>query len=99
MRSAHMVRIREEQPRTEIKVPVVMVVEDEWLLREQIAEDLRHDGWDVAELCRDIEPELPVIYTTANTRDPSRMVSGSRFLGKPIRIDALVDTCRSLVGG
>jgi CheY-like chemotaxis protein len=131
-----MVRIREEQPRTEIKVPVVMVVEDEWLLREQIAEDLRHDGWDVleastgekalgyvrsgrhvdllitdirlpgrlngwdvAELCRDIEPELPVIYTTANTRDPSRMVSGSRFLGKPIRIDALVDTCRSLVGG
>jgi CheY-like chemotaxis protein len=131
----HKEELRAEENPVPDHLPVVMVVEDEWLLREQIAEDLRDhgwdvleastgekalgyvrsgrhldllitdirlpgrlNGWDIAELCRDVEPELPVIYTTANAQDASRMVSGSLFLGKPIRVDVLVDTCRSLVG-
>lgn len=113
---------------------VILIVEDEWLLREQIADDLRQEGWevleassgekaltymgagqhidllmtdirlagplngwDVAQSYREVEWELPVIYTTANTRDVSRMVPGSFFLGKPIQISALLDTCRNLL--
>ena len=114
---------------------MILIVEDEWLLREELAEDLRQEGWevleassgekaltymgsgrhidllitdvrlsgplsgwDVAQTYRNAEWELPVIYTTANARDVSRMVPGSFFLGKPIQISALLDTCRSLLG-
>jgi CheY-like chemotaxis protein len=126
--------IASSTPRIEPESRIAMIVEDEWLLREQIAEDLRQegwqvveassgeqalsyvgagrqldllitdiglagalDGWDVAQSCRSAMPDLAVIYTTANARDTSRVVAGSLFLGKPVRIAALLEICRSLL--
>lgn len=107
---------------------VILVVEDEWILRDEIAfqfkaagwevleastgeaaigmlrED-RHidvlltdiqlagelDGWDVAEACRAARPGMPVIYASGNAAVQSRLVTGSRFFGKPFRISALIE--------
>jgi CheY-like chemotaxis protein len=116
-----------------------LVVEDEWLLRLELAEELTSagwqvreagtgeealrllqqiqasgeridflvtdirlggpvDGWDVAEACRNIWPELPVIYVSANPIVEKRRVGDSVFLSKPVEVDHLLSACRRLTG-
>lgn len=116
-----------------------LVVEDEWLLRLELAEELASagwavreagtgeealkllqqmqtggeridflvtdirlggpvEGWDVAEACRTIWPELPVIYVSANPIVEKRRVDGSAFLSKPVEVAHLLSTCRRLIG-
>lgn len=116
-----------------------LVVEDEWLLRLELAEELTAagwqvreaatgeeamrllnqlkaeganldflvtdirlggplDGWDVAEACRQIWPEIPVIYVSANPIAEKRRVEGSEFLSKPVQVDHLLSACRRLIG-
>jgi len=117
--------------------PQVVLVEDEWLVRMEIADALAEagfevvefssgegavewleaggqapdmlisdirltgpiTGWDVAETYRARLPRIPVLYASANPCDEGRMVPGSRFMDKPARTDALVDTCRTLCAG
>src|SRR4051812_21574256 len=40
-------------------------------------------GWDIAELCRDSHPHLPVIYATGYSHVAARPVPGSIWLQKP----------------
>jgi CheY-like chemotaxis protein len=112
---------------------VILVVEDEWLVREDIAQALRvgglavlesptgegaiayvqagrHidlvftdiqlagqlSGWDVAEQFRAARPDAPVIYTSGNSTDRSRSVTGSVFFDKPYFTADVVDACRRL---
>ena len=101
------------------KVPTVLVVEDEWMLRDMVCNHLREsgwhvleaasgeealvklhampvdvvftdirltgslNGWDVGEACRRKVSDLPVIYTTGYSIEPSREVEGSVFFDKP----------------
>jgi CheY-like chemotaxis protein len=37
------------------------------------------DGWDVAEHCRDLNPQMPVVYASGHSLVEHRPVSGSRF--------------------
>ncbi|OSI24821.1 response regulator transcription factor [Bradyrhizobium canariense] len=43
----------------------------------------RVDGWQIAERCREQDPDLPVIYTSGFSPVAPRPVSGSLFLQKP----------------
>jgi DNA-binding response OmpR family regulator len=43
----------------------------------------RVDGWQIAERCREQDPELPVIYATGFSPVAPRPVSGSLVLQKP----------------
>jgi two-component system, response regulator PdtaR len=116
------------------KAVTVLVVEDDWLIRENMVTDLRqegwavleaatgvgaltalHDaqkvdllitdigladawsGWDVAEAFRIAQPDAPVIYTSGNTANDHRRVSGSIFLSKPVAVSELTATCRTLL--
>jgi CheY-like chemotaxis protein len=111
----------------------VLVVEDEWLVREVIAVALqcagwhvleassaedaialmraghRVDlvftdiqlagslcGWDVAEQCRAVQPDLSIIYASGNAADRSRRVAGSLFFDKPYQPAEVVEACRRL---
>jgi CheY-like chemotaxis protein len=113
---------------------IVLVVEDEWLVRQAIADELRTvgwqvietssaeaaiaclqavnhidvvftdiqlggrlSGWDVAESCRAVQPDVPVIYTSGNTVDRSRCVQGSMFLEKPYDCGEVVNACKLLL--
>jgi CheY-like chemotaxis protein len=113
--------------RRENGVAVVLVVEDEWLVRMEIAEaldgrgwnvveastgeaalalleekspidlvvtDIRLpgavSGWEVAEAFRAANREVAVIYCSGNPVNSTRQVSGSVFLAKPFRTDALL---------
>jgi CheY-like chemotaxis protein len=109
-----------------------LVVEDEWLLRLELIEELAGagwrlaeaatgeealaliedgidflvtdirlpgtlNGWDVAEAARRRDPEVPVIYVSANPIDPLRQVAGSLFLAKPVDLGLLRNGCDQLV--
>jgi DNA-binding response OmpR family regulator len=43
----------------------------------------RVDGWQIAERCREQDPDLPVIYATGFSPVEPRPVSGSLILQKP----------------
>lgn len=112
----------------------VLVVEDEWLLRMELVDELaaagwqtreaatgeeallvlerekgidflvtdirlpgRVDGWGVAERFRELQAHAPVIYVSANPDLEQRRVPDSVFLGKPVMIKALLETCDQLV--
>jgi two-component system OmpR family response regulator len=118
------------------KIPVVLLVEDEWLVRMEVADalveagwqvveigsgeaalaylrdgkridllltDIRLtgpvNGWEVADACRAVHPQLPVVYASANPKEDRRMVPGGEFLSKPSRTEALVATCSRLLRG
>jgi CheY-like chemotaxis protein len=36
-------------------------------------------GWDIAELCRQHDPDLPVVYATGFSPQPARLVPGARL--------------------
>jgi CheY-like chemotaxis protein len=55
------------------------------------------NGWQVAEVCRELWPDLPVVYVSANPIAENRKVAGSAFLSKPVDIDTLVTICRKLI--
>jgi CheY-like chemotaxis protein len=48
------------------------------------------DGWQIAERCRESDPELPVIYATGYSPAAPRPVPGSRILKKPYLPDEIV---------
>jgi CheY-like chemotaxis protein len=52
-------------------------------------------GWDVAEKFRAAHSRIPVVYTSGNSTDRTRRVSGSIFFGKPFRAMDVVRACRS----
>ncbi|MCA1411735.1 response regulator [Bradyrhizobium sp. NBAIM20] len=54
------------------------------------------DGWQIAERCREDDPDLPVIYATGYSPTPSRPVSGSRTLRKPFHPDEIVRMVKEL---
>jgi two-component system OmpR family response regulator len=113
---------------------VVLIVEDEWLLRMELVDELaaagwqireaatgeeallvlekepeldflvtdirlggKVDGWGVAERFRELHPDGPVVYVSANPDLANRRVPGSVFLGKPVMIETLLKTCDLLV--
>ena len=110
----------------------VLVVEDEWLVRDDIATTLRGagwhvleagtaegamevlaqssrvdilftdiklggpiSGWDVAEAGRASKPEMAVLYTSGNSSDRSRSVTGSRFVDKPYNVADVLRACQA----
>jgi len=112
----------------------VLVVEDEWLLRMELVDELvtagwqireassgdealllleqepaidflitdirlpgRVDGWGVAERFRELHPGGGVVYVSANPDLAHRRVPGSVFLGKPVAIQTLLQTCDQLM--
>ena len=114
--------------------PVVLLAEDQWLIRADMAGGLEHagwavvetgtgegaveqlrneneidllvtdiqlagylSGWDVAEAARKVRPDFPVIYVSANPRNPSRQVQGSVFLSKPCSCSQVMDAARKLI--
>ena len=56
------------------------------------------DGWQIAERCRESDPELPVIYATGYSPATPRPVPGSRILNKPYHPDEVVRMVRDLGG-
>ena len=55
------------------------------------------NGWDIAELCRQRHPDLPVIYATGFSDVSARPVPGSVLFQKPYRAEQLVSTIRGLM--
>lgn len=110
----------------------ILVVEDDALIREFVAEALRDegfdviqastgeealtwckqqvadvlvtdirlpgkiDGWQIAERCREHDPELPVIYATGFSPVEARPVPGSVSLQKPYEPDEMVRAVKAL---
>lgn len=54
-------------------------------------------GWDVAEVAREVRPDVPVIYISGNPLNPARKVEGSVFLSKPCSGTELAAVARELV--
>jgi len=53
-------------------------------------------GWDIAERCREHDPQLPVIYVTGYSASAARPVSGGLFIPKPFHPDHLVHIVQDL---
>lgn len=53
-------------------------------------------GWEVAECFRTVLPNMPVLYTSGETIDHSRCVTGSTILAKPYRHCDILKECRRL---
>jgi CheY-like chemotaxis protein len=56
------------------------------------------DGWQIAEHCRQHDPELPVVYATGFSPVEPRPVPGSLFLQKPYNPEEVVRAVKE-VGG
>jgi DNA-binding NtrC family response regulator len=56
----------------------------------------RIDGWQIAERCREHDPELPVIYATGFSPVEGRPVPGSLSLEKPYHPEAIVRAVRQV---
>jgi DNA-binding NtrC family response regulator len=54
------------------------------------------DGWQIAERCREQDPELAVIYATGFSPVAPRPVSGSLFLQKPYDPSDIVKAVKSM---
>ncbi|WP_315744174.1 MULTISPECIES: response regulator [unclassified Bradyrhizobium] len=54
------------------------------------------DGWQIAERCREHDPELQVIYATGFSPVEARPVPGSLTLHKPYQTDRLVEAVRQM---
>jgi CheY-like chemotaxis protein len=91
---------------------VVLVVEDEFLLRLEIVDYLRNAGcvvleaWSTNEavaMCRNgepvvraLQPGAGVIYVSGNSLDHSRRVVDSLFFKKPYSAQEILEACRGL---
>ncbi len=56
----------------------------------------RISGWDIAERCRDRDPQLPVIYVTGHSYTKPRPVPGGLLIPKPYHPDHLVGIVEKL---
>jgi len=56
------------------------------------------DGWQIAERCREHDPELPVTYATGYSPAAPRPVPGSRIVKKPFHPDEVVRIVGELGG-
>jgi DNA-binding response OmpR family regulator len=54
------------------------------------------DGWQIAERCREHNPDLPVIYATGFSPVAPRPVAGGLLLQKPFHPDAIVRAVRQV---
>jgi CheY-like chemotaxis protein len=52
------------------------------------------NGWDVADACRSLRHDMPVIYTSGNAADRRRTVVGSQFFENPNEVASVVSACR-----
>ena len=57
----------------------------------------RMSGWDVAEIIRATDVQMPVVYASGNASDRSRQVAGSLFFNKPYEIAEVVEACHRLI--
>jgi CheY-like chemotaxis protein len=57
------------------------------------------DGWQIAERCREHDPDLPVIYASGFSPVAPRPVSGSLVLQKPYHPEQLVQAIREVTSG
>jgi CheY-like chemotaxis protein len=51
------------------------------------------NGWDVADACRAAQPGIGIVYASGNPSLEDRVLPGSVFMAKPVRIDAFIATC------
>lgn len=56
------------------------------------------DGWQLASEARRINPDIAVIYASANERRADEMVPGGVFLGKPCVMSDILETAEALLG-
>lgn len=54
------------------------------------------DGWQIAERCREHNPDLPVIYATGFSPVSPRPVPGSLMLQKPFHPEQIVQAVREM---
>jgi DNA-binding response OmpR family regulator len=54
------------------------------------------DGWQIAECCRELDPELPVIYASGFSPVAPRPVAGSMFLRKPFPPEEVIRAVKTL---
>ena len=54
------------------------------------------DGWQIAESCRERDPELPVIYTTGFSPVVARPVPGSLSLKKPCSPEDIIRAVKEI---
>ena len=116
-------------------LPVVLLVEDEGLVRCEIANNLRSrgflvletgtaqeaiaigrectvdvlltdidlagsgSGWEIAEALRAAQPDIGVIYVSANPVDQDRRVSDSLCFCKPYSEEVILQACHDLARG
>ena len=57
------------------------------------------DGWDLAEVLRRSDPRIPIVYTSANAAQRSRLVAESLFFDKPYNAAEVIKACADLVDG
>jgi len=57
------------------------------------------DGWQIAERCREHNPELPVIYASGFSPVASRPVPGSVLLQKPYHPDDIIQAVKQITDG
>jgi two-component system OmpR family response regulator len=56
------------------------------------------NGWDVGEAWRVADPDIPLIYTSALSIEPSRQAAGSIFFGKPYDPREIASACLTFSG-
>lgn len=124
---------------SEADTPVILVVEDEEIVREMVCMDLAEagfkvreaangdeairmirqangdqeqiqllftdirmpgatDGWSLAEMARELKPDLQVLYASGFSAEQNREVPGSLFIAKPYRTSLLIEKIRELGG-
>jgi CheY-like chemotaxis protein len=122
---------------TDANAPVILVVEDEEIVREMVCMDLEEagfrvreaangdeairiirqstedhaplqllftdirmpgatDGWSLAEMARELKPDLKVLYASGFSAEQNREVPGSVFISKPYRTSLLIEKIRQL---
>ncbi len=57
------------------------------------------DGWQIAERCRQHDPDLPVVYATGFSPVTPRPDPGSLVLQKPYHPDQVVEAIRAVTSG
>ena len=78
----------------------ILVVEDEPILRADIATYLRDCGCAIYEaVLRAARPAIGVLYTSGNPLNRTRCVLGSGFLPKPYNKGEILKVCRDMHPG
>jgi len=81
---------------------VVLVVEDDWLVRDFLVSHLQEAGWRVLEADSAEQAiamlkagqHIDIVIASGNAPDPSRLVPESLFFRKPYDPDAILRSCQ-----